>query len=73
MENLDRRRDEMIKVFKKEIELNFLESLSSTIFDKQMLFKQENGRYYSKYHGCELELDEVEMWLLDNIRDLKEE
>ena len=49
------------------IKLNFLESLSSAIFDKQMLFKQENGRYYSKYHGCELELDEVEEWLLDNI------
>ena len=49
------------------IELDFLERLSSIIFDKQMLFKQENGRYYSKYHGCELELVEVEMWLLDNI------
>jgi len=52
---------------------DFLERLSSAIFNKQMLFKQENGRYYSRYHGCELEVDEVEVWLLDNIRDLKME
>ena len=50
---------------------DFLERLSSIIFDKQMLFRQDNGMYYSKYHGCELEKEEAEEWILDEIRELK--
>ena len=49
--------------------MDFLERLSAVVCGKQYLFKQGNGMYYSKYHGCDLEVEEVEEWLLDRIRN----
>ena len=61
------------ELYQRKLQSNsdFLERLSSIIWDKQMLFKQEKGRYYSKYHGCELEVDEAEEWLLGELRGEK--
>ena len=54
------------------VSMNFLERLSSAIYNKQMLFKQDNGIYYSKYHDCEIERDEAEEWLLDTVKSESE-
>ena len=48
--------------------MDFLERLSAVVCGKQYLFKQDDGMYYSKYHGCELEVEEAQEWLLDNVR-----
>ena len=46
--------------------MDFLERLSAVVCGKQYLFKQDDGMYYSKYHGCELEKTEVEEWILNH-------
>ena len=58
------------ELYQRKLQSNsdFLERLSSIIFDKQMIFRQDNGRYYSKYHGCELDVAEAEEWLLGELK-----
>lgn len=47
--------------------MDFLEQISVKLWDKQMIFKQDNGNYYSKYHNDYLTKDETEEWLLEYI------
>lgn len=47
--------------------MDFLEKISTKLFDKQMLFKQDDGSYYSRYHCNTLTKEEVEEWLLEYI------
>lgn len=47
--------------------MDFLEQISAKLWDKQMVFKQDNGNYYSKYHNDYLTKDETEEWLLEYI------
>jgi len=47
--------------------MDFLEKISAKLFDKQMIFKQDNGSYYSKYHSDYLTKEDIEEWLLEYI------
>lgn len=47
--------------------MDFLERLSTIIYDKQVLFIQANGKYYSKYHQIEISKSDAEEWLFEDI------
>lgn len=54
----------------KEKSLNFYERLSSTIFKKQILFKQDDGSYYNQRLGENMSKSDVKEWLLAEIGEL---
>lgn len=47
--------------------MDFLEQISVKLWDKQMVFKQYNGSYYSRYHCDTLTKEDIEEWLLEYI------
>ena len=56
---------------KKEKSLNFYEKLSAILYDKQVLFKQDDGIYYNKKIHDNMSKKDVKEWLLAEVGELK--
>ena len=54
-----------------EKSLNFYEKLSAILYDKQVLFKQDDGSYYNRQTEDNMSKKEVKEWLLAEVGDLK--
>ena len=54
----------------KEKSLNFYERLSATLYNKQVLFKQDNGSYYNQRLNENMSKSEVKEWLLAEVAEV---
>ena len=62
---------EDFKEITKQKSLNFYEKLSAILYDKQVLFKQDDGSYYNRQTEDNMSKKEVKEWLLAEVGDLK--
>lgn len=51
--------------------LNFYERLSAILYDKQVLFKQDDGSYYNRQIEGSMTKKEIKEWLLAEIEGFK--
>lgn len=56
---------------KKEKSLNFYEKLSAILYDKQIIFKQDDGSYYNRQTEDTMSKKEAKEWLLAEVGGLK--
>ena len=50
--------------------LNFYERLSTTLYGKQVLFKQDDGSYYNQRLNESMTKSDVKVWLLTEVGEL---